>query len=284
MLNMIKHVEHMLSEYNDNKNKLKVLEYELARITPPMRPEEIEGHVLAHPDMERVSGSGVGDKTSDLVIEHFDLQRSSQYHALVTIISGLRSEINRLDYYLSLLSKEEDEILRMFYFENMCLDRIVKQGTVSLRTVCRRKKKGVEKLAGFYTTCFELGPRQEMDFQKTRFIGYLHEERFLEYKDKLGVKEESAAALAVLYLLTGSNEFWIAGVDKLYNFERCELAPEKPALSENGEKLWRLAAMISQGLHRYNILFVIRTVLSGLQHLNLELAVEAIQIAMELST
>jgi len=87
---------------------------------------------------------------------------------------------------------------------------------------------------------------------------------------------------ALLYIISGCNELWNAGPNTFYNFETGEIFCQEHTtqpLSEESERLLSLACSFSLGLvwdRLTNVLLHFRE----LEHVHLELAIEALQIAL----
>lgn len=103
MKDMKNQVEKILNSYTKMKKELLLLEFELNRATPSLSSEFIEGTALARPGYEATFGSHISDKTADIVVEHVDSQRNGKYHAITSLLHTTRLELNRIEYYLSLL-------------------------------------------------------------------------------------------------------------------------------------------------------------------------------------
>jgi len=276
-----KQVEYILSSYNKMQGELQVLEFELNRITPALRPEIIEGEVLARPGFEVASGSHISDKTADIVVEHVDGQRGGQYHAISTLIHNLNSELQRLEYYLSMLPENEADVIRRFYFERMALVDIVKGADCSLSTLKLRKKHGLDKLIRYYSVLDRLDGENPDMRTRVRFISYVHDERFNHCLDLAG-KNRNPGIEAMLYILSGCNELWQAGVEIFFDFAEgttIRYTESKSTLSGNGQKLLRLAYHLANGSDQDDLLHVLHYYFGGLEYVHLELAIEAVRMA-----
>jgi len=277
-----KQIEFILHNYTTMKSEVQVLEFELNRSTTSLRSETIESTILSHSNQERVSGSHLCDKTANIVIEHVDSQINGEYHALRTLISNMCVEMHRLEHYLSLLPEKEAEVIRLFYFEGLTWTQISKSTLCAPRTMQRNKEKGIEKLVRYYTILDRLDAKSLDIRTKVRFIGYIHEERFMHCM-KLTEKSKAHGVEPMLYILSGCNELWQVGVETFYSFESgttISYADSKTALSDNGRKLLRLAYHLANSFDRDNIVYILRDYFPGLEYVHLELAIEAIKLAL----
>lgn len=277
-----KQVEFILHSYPTMKKDIQLLEFELDRINVSLHPEIIESMVLGHSDQERVSGSRISDKTANIAVEHVDSQRNSRYHAIATLLHNTRFELNRLEYYLSMLPEGEAAVIKMFYFDGLAWADIMKEASRSYATMKRRKKDGLDKLIHYYSIIDSIDSNK-LDIRTTaKFIGYIHEERFVGCL-KLSEKNRSPGIDALLYIISGCNELWKTGVETFFDFDAgttISYAESKSTLSENGQKLLRLAYHLANGFDPEDIAHVLRYYYIGLEYVHLELAIEAIKLAL----
>jgi hypothetical protein len=277
-----KHVESILNSYPDMKQQLKVMEFELDSLQPMLDPRVIEDKVFAHSGADRVSGVQPRDRTADIVIEHVDGQRDARYHALKSVVYTMSHEICRLEYYLSLLQKEDSAVLRHFYFEGMNLAAIAKSDLVSQSTVQRRKKRGFATLVKYYSALDSLSVQGGGLLPEARFISYLHEERYAQCMSRLTEMTRTPDIEAMMYIISGCNELWNAGIDTFINFETWEVTSRnciEKSFSTQGEKLLLLTYYYALGFDPHNLSYIINSYFPGLEHVHLELAIESLRVA-----
>jgi len=280
MSDIRKHVESTLKNYTKMVQELRVLEFELDNLNTPLDSRAIESAVLSRPNNEWVSNSFRSDKTSDIVVDHIDSQRNAKYHALINLIRNMRLETRRLEHYLTLLPEEEADVIRWFYFEDFNWPTITAKALASQSTMQRRRRRGVERLAGFYSVLNEIN-KEDMRM-KAQFTGYLHEEQYTHCIELAG-DIRNPGIDAMLYIISGCNELWNAGPESFLNFKTGKIIPSESMteeFSDNGAKLLRLAYCFAQGLELGRLLDVIRLYFPGLEHVHLELAIEAIRLAL----
>ena len=281
MKNTIKQVEMLLKNYPAMKRELQVLRFELGSITTSLHPEVILDKTFARSGNERVAGSHTSDKTADMVVEYVDSQRNSVYHALNALIHNTQAELRRLEYYLSLLPPDEAEVVRLFYFDALSWEEITLKAGCSLSTLQRRKKKGVEKLAYYYSILDSFSPDNPDLRARLRFISYIHEERFVGCLQC--AKARTPGIEAMLFIISGCNELWNIGVETLFNFEEgaaISYDGRKISLSDNGLHMLRLAYHLADGIDRHNLVRELWYCCAGLEYVNLELAIEAIKLVL----
>jgi hypothetical protein len=278
-----KHVESILNSYPDMKQQLKALRYEMDILQKTLDPGMIEDKVFAHSGGERVSSSQPRNQTADIVIEHVDGQRDARYHALKSIMYTMGLEVRRLEHHLALLPKEEADIIRWFYFDGLSWASIAKKTSLTIRSAQRRRKCGLDGLVNFYSVTDDLPLRADDARMKARFISYLHEERYSQCLERMEGTMRTPGTDAMLYIISGCNEFWNAGVDAFVNFETWELIPQEDmteSFSVQGAKLLRLAYCFAHEVAVERLPNVINGYFPGLEYVHLELAIEAMRIAL----
>lgn len=277
-------VENLLHNYTTMKKELQVLAYELERITPSLRSENIEAKVLSHTGHEWVSGSHISDKTSDIVMDHIDGQRNAKYHALKNLIYNMHLEVNRLEHYLTLIPQEEADVIKWFYFEGLSWSVIAKKDLVTPKTMQRRRQRGFDKLVHYYSVLDKISSQPDDIRMRVRFIGYVHEEQYIECLDRVG-KNRTPGIEAMMYIISGCNELWIAGTDTFFDFEAGNVIPQESitaSYSNEGARLLRLAYCYANGLKmsQEDLLHVLHNYFIGLENIHLELAIEAMRLAL----
>ena len=284
MSDIRKHVESTLKNYTKMVQELRVLEFELDNLNTPLDSRAIESAVLSRPNNEWVSNSFRSDKTSDIVVDHIDSQRNAKYHAFINLIRNMCLETRRLEHYLTLLPEEEADVIRWFYFEELTWAAITKKTLATQRTMQRRRQRGFDKLVKYYSVVDRLSGQTDDIRMKVRFISYVHEEQYIQCLGRVkGYR--TLGTNAMLYIISGCNELWNAGPDTFFDFETGEVIPQEAmtaAFSSKGAKLLRLAYCYAGGLKldQEHLLHLLRSYFSGLENIHLELAIEAMRLAL----
>jgi hypothetical protein len=274
-------VEKILKNYPEMKQQLQVLKYELEALQPTLDPRTIENNVFAYYGGERVSNSKPSDKTADLVINHVDNQRNAKYHTLHNVIYTIGTEIRRLEYYISLLPKEEAEIIRWFYFEGLTWTTITNKAFKSQSTAQRCKNNGFNTLVRFYSTLDNLSEKYDCFQTVVRFVSYLHEERYLQCQARLTGEAQFPSIEAMIYLISGCNELWSAGIDTFFDFETQKMKQFESAVesfNSQSVKLLRLANCYGLGFNTHDVSHLINNYFTELEHMYLELAIESLRL------
>ena len=276
------HVENILRNYTTMKNEVQVLEFELSCITPSLHPKVIENKVFSRSGSERVAGSHISDKTADIAVEHIDSQRNSVHHAMCALVRSNRLEISRLEYYISLIPADEADVIRLFYFEKLGWEVITRETDCSLSTLQRRKKRGMDKLARYYSILDGFSPGNKLNLRaRLCFVSYIHEERYIHCLQR--TKKRTPGIEALLFILSGSNELWDVGVDTFFDFGESTMVSYSDmnvSLSEDGQVQLRLAFHLIDGIDRQRLVHELRYCCASLEDANLELAIEAIKLAL----
>lgn len=277
-----KHVESMLWKYSGMKRELKVLEFEMENLTKPLSRESVENGIFAHSIGEWGSASSYSDRTATIATEHVDRQRGAKYYALKSLICTMRLETTRLEHYLSLLPTKEAEVIRWFYIDGLSWPEITPKGSVSLKTLQRRRKQGLDELTKYYAVAEAVACGGSQ--LQVRFISYIHEERYMRCLAQWE-KYLTPGTQALLYIICGCNELWDAGPDTFFDFEQEKMISQESIpedYSPGTAILLRLAYCYATGveMNQAQLLHILRSYFTGLEHVYLELAIEALGIVL----
>lgn len=281
-----KQVEFILRGYTAMKREVKALEFELERFEPNVHSEVIKNLTFSHSARERVSGSARSDKTANIAIDHYDSQINGEYHALRTLIGNMQIELTRLDYYLSLLPEKEAIVLKMFYLEGLTWEQIAERTLWAPRSLQRYKGKGLTQLAKFYAALDSIDLKNLNIRARVRFVSYIHEERFTDCLNRTGSHREPGVE-SLLYLISGCNELWNAGAEAFYDFKTGATISYKDTehvFTGNGKELLRLGYHLANGFDRTDLLHTLQSFFPGLEYIHLELAIEAVKLALSPGT
>ena len=277
-----KQVEFILRGYTAMKREVKALEFELERFKPNVHSEVIKNLTFSHSARERVSGSVRSDKTANIAIDHYDSQINGEYHALRTLIGNMQIELTRLDYYLSLLPEKEAIVIKMFYLEGLTWEQIAERTLWAPRSLQRYKGKGLAQLTKFFAALDSIDLKNLNIRAKVRFVSYIHEERFTECLNRADSHREPGVE-ALLYLVSGCNELWNAGAETFFDFKTGATISYKDTervFTGNGKELLRLGYHFANGFDRTDLLHTLQGFFPGLEYIHLELAIEAIKLAL----
>lgn len=146
-------VIHLLETYHEREQKIALLKYELLNFPQASPSEVMDGMSLGH-NCELSPHTGyVSNKTLFIALNY--QERTEQINAeTLSDILGELNEVkrvqNRLTYYVSILSPQQEKVIRRFYFESISWEQIAEEVKVALRTVHKIKNRAFDKLAEFY--------------------------------------------------------------------------------------------------------------------------------------
>lgn len=152
----------LLENYRNLIHRASILEFELANLKPLHDAEMIEAMALYHPQTECISiGGGTVDRTSNVALE-YKQQSERQYLdakiGIQTEIKEIRSITDRLEIYVENLPKKSAAAIKGYYFEGKTWPEL--QGDdvkATIKTLMRRRDKGVEILTDLYDRIIKLG-------------------------------------------------------------------------------------------------------------------------------
>lgn len=146
-------VIHLLETYHEREQKIALLKYELLNFPQASPGEVMDGMSLGH-NCELSPHTGyVSNKTLFIALNYQERTEQINAETLSDILDELdevKRVQNRLIYYVSILSPQQEKVIRRFYFESISWEQIAEEVKVALRTVHKIKNRAFDKLAEFY--------------------------------------------------------------------------------------------------------------------------------------
>ena len=148
-----KNIVRLLEAYQKNQQQIALLHYELKH-PASLSPEEMID------TMSFVRGEGrggvvgtVSDKTMYIALNYQEKLAKGNEEVITEIskrLVELEQERDRLHYYVSLLSKRQEEVIRLYYFEGYSWDEVARKMNVALRTTHKIKNQAIDHLTEMY--------------------------------------------------------------------------------------------------------------------------------------
>lgn len=152
-INISRHVEELLKNYNVFADKLKALKYSIENRTALTFDDVIEALNFERAYGDKVSTSDVSDRTGRIALiykEHTEKLNDQALRDEVEEYQSLKHKINLLDYCLSLLPEDLCSITDDIYKKGFSWTRISKERHISVSTVGRMRKKALAYLSRLY--------------------------------------------------------------------------------------------------------------------------------------
>lgn len=144
-----------LKSYPMKKAQLTLLQFEMTRPAKISEHEMLE--VMAYGTSGNgsdVRGSGPNlDRTLGLALSYRNAAQAMNEDVKDSMLcewNQLHMELEQLDFYMGLLKKEQQEILRLSYIERMTWQEMERETGYSRRTLVRRRNEAVERLTEMY--------------------------------------------------------------------------------------------------------------------------------------
>lgn len=169
-MNVEEYVVHQLESYSQFCRDITTLEFELKSLAPfdqQQAGELIESLTFSHPTGAPVQDSHISDKTAAIALSYHTIgldQTRDARLGIVVQLEAYRLLVNRLDTYLGTLYPEDAAVLRKHYFEGMSWQSIADAGHHCIRTVMKRRKRGMTRLTELYNRLAQLGVLPGVDF------------------------------------------------------------------------------------------------------------------------
>ena len=145
----------LLNSYQDRKQKIGVLRYELENLVRISVDEMID--VMTYGWHDNGLGSPKGDfsnKTLYTAMSYKEMAERINTETAHEIAAKLLEEEqcqNKLDHHIGLLEKRQADVIRLVFLEKITVKDVAKQYGMTDRTITRIKNIAIEKLAELYT-------------------------------------------------------------------------------------------------------------------------------------
>jgi len=162
MTDITKKVVGLLKSYPAKKRRIEQLLYEMGSKQIIDENELIGSMALgAHTESQRYQNGGhLSDRTAAIALHYNNVR----IHMEGDIASDIRSElrvlikdVDRLEYYVSLLGKNEADVIRLLYFEGKHWADTEECLNISERTLFRLRKSAIKELASMYELLQSVG-------------------------------------------------------------------------------------------------------------------------------
>lgn len=108
---------------------------------------------FAHGDDGSSSTGHISDKTAYIMMRYQDEMKEANEELngkVATQLWDLEQKQERLLFYVSLLEPNQEEVIRLHYFEGKSRDAVCEQLDISSSTYDKTRKKGVDRLVEMY--------------------------------------------------------------------------------------------------------------------------------------
>ncbi len=151
--NMQAKVLSMLENYISNARMIALLRFELDHSFRVSAEDAISAMNFAHGDGGSASTGHISDKTAYIMMRYQDEMKEANEELngkVATQLWDLEQKQERLLFYVSLLEPNQEEVIRLHYFEGKSRDAVCEQLDISSSTYDKTRKKGVDRLAEMY--------------------------------------------------------------------------------------------------------------------------------------
>lgn len=149
-----KRVVETLKSYPKKQKQISLLRYELEHPSHISEEELIESLSLTKSEAGGGKSPGhISNKTMMIALQYQDAAQRMNSDVVAEIaqeLSVLESEVERIDYYLTLLDEGQALVLRRYYIEQRPWSEIETEFGLSQRALIKRRDEGVAELADMF--------------------------------------------------------------------------------------------------------------------------------------
>jgi len=143
----------ILKGYNGIKNRIMLLEYEIANSEPILTGEDVI-YQMALNDLPMYNHENQQYGTDIIALTYAkkaDRINVRQKLELTDEVRLLKAQTDRLEYYISLLDERQATVLKQLYFESKTLTETALCMRISESTVKNVRRAGIKKLIEMYS-------------------------------------------------------------------------------------------------------------------------------------
>ena len=151
----------ILTQYHETQRRIEILRYELAHPSDVSAEEMIEALNFGHGDHAGSAPGHISNKTLYIALNYQDKTKKANEGAkneIAVQLTRLEKQQEKLLYYIALMDKQDAEMIRMTYLDEMDNDQIAAKLGISVRTVRLRRTKAIDLLCGMYAYTANLQP------------------------------------------------------------------------------------------------------------------------------
>jgi len=157
-----------LKAYPAMKRRLDQLCFELDNIPVVNESDFIESLALGvRPEGQGYRHGGhPSDKTMAIALQYKNIKRECEDEAYWEIkreLRSLESEVRRIEYYVSLLDKQQSDVIRLLYFERKTWEDAEIEMQISRRTLFKHRKNALNELVSMFSVLCSV----QISFAKT---------------------------------------------------------------------------------------------------------------------
>lgn len=160
ILEMQQYVMDLLKNYNQMKQEIEALQYELSRVEAFSADEMIEAMTYSTPTDERVDSGRVSNKTSDIALtyaQNLAEQKMQMTQQINIRLHWLCETAERLDFYIDSLEAYQASALREHYFDGFSWRELAQLKNISTTTLMKHRDMAIRRLSEKYDTLNRLG-------------------------------------------------------------------------------------------------------------------------------
>lgn len=144
-----------LKMYPMLQEKLSLLRFELSNVTHISENDVLDSLAYRSSTREVIAGknSDNRDRMMKMALSYTDLSIQMNTETIEEICQELdevKSQVDRMDYYMSLLTPEQKQVLQLCFFQRKTWSDIEEESGYSRRTLTKRRNEAIRRLVQMY--------------------------------------------------------------------------------------------------------------------------------------
>lgn len=150
-----------LREYPMLQERMNLLRFELSNVAHASENDILDSLAYGTPSYETATGGNTDkrDRIMKVALSYKNLAAKMNDEAVADVLKEmdeLGAQIERMDYYISLLTEDQRRILQLYYFLKKSWYDIESETNYSRRTLTKRRNEAIVRLAEMYNYMGEI--------------------------------------------------------------------------------------------------------------------------------
>lgn len=144
-----------LREYPVLQERMNLLRFELSNVAHASEKDVLDSLAYSTPTYEPVTGGNADkqDRIMKVALSYKNLAAKMNDEAVKDVLKEMdeiRTQLERMDYYIGLLTEEQQKILQLYYFQKKGWYDIERETNYSRRTLTKRRNEAIVRLVQMY--------------------------------------------------------------------------------------------------------------------------------------
>ena len=155
-------VIELLKSYSEKKRKIEQLKYELEHPPTLDEKEMVDSLYFGNRTFDEIgvhNTNHISNKTMMIALKYQDKMERINNETITAIMQELQpleAEVERLEHYISLLDRNQEKVIKFYYFDGMAWLDMVEEMHMAKRTLMNYREEAVRILVSMYSYIYDV--------------------------------------------------------------------------------------------------------------------------------